>query len=594
MDSSTEDGRIGETARHVSALDVVSLPWVFTQHHPLDSKDFIRQAKDRGVNLDERKLRELYRQGLLIPIVAVTSRRKTEPRFMEEPEPQRAGTLLYELRTARERGRLLDLKTEPFLPRLHFTPPKPNQPHWWNGLIYSQHQLAVLPKIDPLLAKFRYSHRNRESYPRLPEPNSFLKYWASWYHRVALMATALEARYLPVLDSEWVHLVNADFEAYDRYRRDFDPRVMSEHLTYPVEQVRKDAEELLLLAHSIDPMGGRWSQLLRRAPRNKWKDLKGAARSAMDLRETAEILLRFYEDLAERGHAQPLPVIPEYAWHPLHERLSTKNETLDQDLMHLGLSPHPRVIFAVEGESEALHVPLIWRKLGYPESPELVRLLKLGGTSKDLAKIAGLAATPLVTQKAPGGKYWQVTRPPTRFMVVADPENDYSATRIDRTRELMLEEIRSGLAVQGAGTSETELNELIEIRTWDESCYEFAHFSDEELADGISQVHNTCNGWTRDELISALAYRRGRNEDIKQVWEGGRRDDTRKGAAEKWSCKVSKNKLAEVLWPVLEQKIDANKLDSKAPFPPMVQAVVDAFVTAQNWRYKSFVLTAVD
>ncbi len=77
------------------------------------------------------------------------------------------------------------------------------------------------------------------------------------------------------------------------------------------------------------------------------------------------------------------------------------------------------------------------------------------------------------------------------------------------------------------------------------------------------------------------------------VWEGGRRDGTRKGAAEKWSYKVSKTKLAEALWPVLEQKI-ASKLDSKAPVPPMVQAVVDAFMTAQNWRYKSFVLTAVD
>ncbi len=75
-----------------------------------------------------------------------------------------------------------------------------------------------------------------------------------------------------------------------------------------------------------------------------------------------------------------------------------------------------------------------------------------------------------------------------------------------------------------------EIDHLVEIRTWEQACYEFAHFSDEELADGIMAVHTTVNGLTRDELITSLAYSRGRGKDIKEVWS-------------RWEYKVSKVKL---------------------------------------------------
>jgi hypothetical protein len=88
--------------------------------------------------------------------------------------------------------------------------------------------------------------------------------------------------------------------------------------------------------------------------------------SALDYRIAAEILLLFYEDLAARGQADPLPDVPRNGWHPLAERLSYRGQTLDEDLMHLGISPHPRVVLAIEGETEQIHVPLIWKQLDYP------------------------------------------------------------------------------------------------------------------------------------------------------------------------------------------------------------------------------------
>src|SRR5438552_3025592 len=66
-----------------------------------------------------------------------------------------------------------------------------------------------------------------------------------------------------------------------------------------------------------------------------------------------------------------------------------------------------------------------------------------------------------------------------------------------------------------------ELEHLVEIRVWNAPCYEFAHFTDEELADGITAAHDTVNGWTRDELIAALNHWRSEGKDIKLVWYRG-------------------------------------------------------------------------
>src|ERR1700761_8201508 len=55
------------------------MPWVFTQAHPLETRTFIDEAKQRGFDLDLTTLRELYRHGLLVPFVEVTYRPVREP-----------------------------------------------------------------------------------------------------------------------------------------------------------------------------------------------------------------------------------------------------------------------------------------------------------------------------------------------------------------------------------------------------------------------------------------------------------------------------------------------------------------------------------
>ena len=356
---------------------------------------------------------------------------------------------------------------------------------------------------------------------------------------------------------------------------------MREWLKYPAEQIRQDAEGLLLRAGRLDAVGAAWSQLMRRAPAKARERLKDAALQALDLRIAAEILLLFYEDLADRNQAGPLPdVAKSMAHHPLHERLSYRPKTLDENLVDLGISPHPRVVLALEGETEMYHAPFVWRALGFSDAPELMRLLKLGAANRDLTKLAALAAAPLVSEKVPGSDAWTLIKPYTRLLVAVDPDPPFTTPeRVARERAKILDEIKDVLKAQGVDhPAPAELDHLIEIRTWDAPCYEFAHFTDQELADGIITVHKTINGLTRDGLIASLAHSRGRGKDVKEVWG-------------QWEYKVSKVELAKALLPVLLAKVHACMTVQDAPVPPIAQVVSDAYHLAQQWRYQSYALT---
>ena len=274
---------------------------------------------------------------------------------------------------------------------------------WWNGLIYSWYQLLVLPQLEQVLARRTYQKRGGRLIARLPKPDPILVDRADKLRKLTIALTALEPRYLPNLDPEWIQLSNVpDPRDWQAYRAGFDPVQMQAWLQYPVGQVRQDAEWLLSRAHHMDPVGADWARLMRHGPAKSRKYLKDASLLAMDDRIAAEMLLRFYEDPAHRGQAEPLPDLSiSMGWHPLHERLSFHPDTLDEDLIRLGISPHPRVVLALEGDTEMYHAPRVWKALEYSDAPELMRLLKLGSVSQDLKKVAALTAAPLVSEKYP-------------------------------------------------------------------------------------------------------------------------------------------------------------------------------------------------
>lgn len=544
----------------------------------------MKEAERRGFDLKVSTLRALYRHGLLIPLVYLGARQVGSIPAPVEHEPVARGTWLSELRYARDRGRLCDLADLPFKQWLRFERKNEDPREWWNGLLYSRYQLLVLPELKHVLAKQRYRLTGkRKPIVQLPKPDERMRQEAVRYRVMALVLTAIEARYLPKLDAERLYLVNTDEDEWRRYRDTFDPVAVSRWLGYSATQAREDAEHLLFKAHNSDPVGSSWSQLMRWAPRKAWERLKDAALLAMDYRIAAELLLLFYEDLVDSGEAEPLPVIPFPNWHPLNERLSYRHDTLDQNLMELGISPHPRVVLVIEGDTEQVHVPLVWKALDYPDAPELIRVLKLGGVDRDLEKVAAVTAAPLVGGELGGPEGWSLIKPPTRLLIAVDPEGQFeTVAKVTRTRNKILREIQDVLRTQGVTNADpAELDELVQIHTWSASCYEFAHFTDEELADGIMAVHTTINGWTGQQLLDRIASERQRRKDIKEVWS-------------QWERKPSKVALAHALWPILEGKIRQRLADPDAPTPEIAEIVWLAYVTAQNWRHGSYVLSAAN
>jgi hypothetical protein len=578
-----------------TVIDVAAMPWAFTQQHPLDTSSFISEAKKRGFDLDLSTLRELYRHRLLVPFIEITGRPVRAPFTPDEPEPMAGSSRLAEIREARNTGCLRDLSTEPFKRHLRFEQGKQQSRRWWNGFIYSRYQLLALPELKNVLADRTYQKRGTRRFARIQALHPMWVDRLERLRKVILALTALEPRYLPKLDPELVHLINVDVKEWERYREQFDPVEMQEWLQYPAEQVRKDAEYLLSRAHTLDQYGPDWGRLMRRAPAKARKQLTDDALQAMDARIAAEILLLFYEDLAERNQAESLPDFSRVmGWHPLVERLSHRRQTLDEDLVALGISPHPRVVLALEGETEMYHAPRVQAALEFTDAPELIRLLKLGGTSHDLAKLGALAAAPLVSEKIPGTNAWKVIKPYTRLFVAIDPDAPFTSPEaVEQERTKILNEIKDVLRAQGVERPDpAELDHLVELQTWNASCYEFANFTDEELADGIEEVHPTIDGWTRDQLVQALGHWRAKEQDIKRVWTSGRWDDQAKRMTGRWpKPEPSKVELAEALWPTLQRKIERLMSGEQIPAPPIVQVVSDAYHVALGARDVSFVLT---
>lgn len=241
------------------ALRVVKLPWVFTQHGPADTSDFTRLARERGYDLDLETLRALNKGRLLAPFVALRSRRHSSPSTTEfDSEPRSATSRLAQLRHARGNGQLADPGADKTV-RLVFGKPSVADGRWWNGLLYSYWQLLTLPVIDGLIRQKKARWRDEKRFVTIPKPGPAFVEGLVRYERIVAVATAIEARYLPVLEPEWVRLSGATAEEWEQYRAEFDPVAMRDLLDISPGQLRDDAETLLSCAHRLDTFGPDWS-----------------------------------------------------------------------------------------------------------------------------------------------------------------------------------------------------------------------------------------------------------------------------------------------------------------------------------------------
>ncbi|MDA8381138.1 MAG: hypothetical protein M0020_09995 [Actinomycetota bacterium] len=561
------------------ALASASEPWAFSQEHPLTTSDFCEEAKKRGVPLREEQLPELWRVGLLAPFVEI--RNKAERRRVSSPvpEPRSYGTWQGEIRAARDSGRLVDPAERGFRPQLRFwRPPTIDRSRrWWNGLLYTRWQLIGLREMSSFLAGGRWRRDDRRLKWRSPTPNEGAVARATRNRGIAAILVALEARYLPTIEAQWINLSGAEVAEWEGYVRTFDPEAVLQRLGTEPDELLKIADKLLIGLHRLDPFPSDWSELVRRAPRRTWSDLAGNALFAMDFRIAAEILVRCYEDLADRGLVPPLrEKRGKFHMEAERERVSYRSQTLDANLSSLGISPHPGVVLVVEGETEEVLIPLVRDHVRIPNRAELIQSVVMRGVGRDLTKLAAFASAPLIDRMQLDA--WLVVKPPTRLMVVVDPDPAYDTPAgVDAARKKIVDEIATIVQAQGVDPLRGDIDSLVSIRTWTERCFEFEHFTDPELADTLLNLHPDCGGLNRDRLIAALAEHRIRRQDIKTLWR-------------RWRPRVQKTELAKRLWPLLRAKLTEAQQDEAQPVPSVAQVIIDAYHSAASRPWGHFVI----
>jgi hypothetical protein len=319
--------------------------------------------------------------------------------------------------------------------------------------------------------------------------------------------------------------------------------------------------EALLGQSNSDPLV-KWLPLLRYASYKGWSKLTGKPLDSMWLRIAAEVLLRAHEDLVAEGVVEPLPDLTGTGfWTVQHDRLTPRYEeaqTLERALAELGLSPHPKVILLVEGETELFHVPRLLAEFGITQ-PQDVRVQRTKGSKINAHLVARYGVTPRVGRKI--GDRWLLDASPTALVIAMDPENHFATQDMrDKMRKDLQDAIREEVQYQDADISQDELDALVHLHVWGTHTYELANFTDDELV----------------PALTALAVQQQNSRAASSTWEADLRAELQAARAAHHDIKVAigrmrvhedKVELAKLLLPVLLSKCEAEYIADEVQTP---------------------------
>ena len=334
------------------------------------------------------------------------------------------------------------------------------------------------------------------------------------------------------------------------------------------------AAELHRWADQIDPLES-WTEVVAHADPERWSDLRGDARMAVDLRATAELFLRYYEDLAARRQARALARTNPRERGGFHRRLK-KTRSLDEALTYFGLSPHPRLVLVVEGDTEFFLVPRALKLILTDTSEDVISVQNAGGVGADLALLMGMVA-PRIVEDEGERRLLSLARPATRVLVVFDPEPPVTDEEArEKRRQVWIDWLVRSLPQEyRTAHVRDQLDTLVKATTWNRKgeSFEFAHFTDLQLARAIAALpgHRTPPDVQRlRQLVSATRRRRGNLKDL--------------------FPRASKLELAERLWPVLEHRV-TRVLQTKEPHRvPIVRVLDDAVALAYGLPRRGLVI----
>jgi hypothetical protein len=538
MTTTTQDGGSENPMPGSSSLDLIKIPFAFSQDGLLTTAEIITQARERGSEIDLDLLQKLHETGALLPLYRV------DDIPVEADRIDVAGYDGHNVRgwvlLAAAEGRLRDPAHEGYSAEWPYQLPADERPdRWWNGFAYSPWQLLELGHAINTHRAIAAGWLTADDLALRPQNR-----------RLVLALASLATPYLPrVLGRLRLPTTLSETELR-RFRARADTQELLRLGAFAPSNLSQAADNLLLSAHSADPLQ-KWVKLLRYASFDGWSKLRGEPLACMWRRAAAEILLLAHEDLAAQGVLQPLPDLTGASWHaPQHDRLNprySEAETLERALAELGLSPHPRVILLVEGKTELHHIRRLLTELSFSR-PQDVRVQACHGSKVNAHLIARYGITPRIGRRVSDS--WLLDASPTALVLAMDPEHKFStAEGRDTERRNLQEAIRHEVRYQDADISQEDLDVLVSVHVWGDDKYELANFTDDELMAAIAQLaarHNHRNagspGW-ETQLRGHLQEARRLHLDISApLGQVGAPKD--------------KLELAELLWPVLLAKCE--------------------------------------
>lgn len=485
-----------------STVDLVSLPYVFTQSALLTAADFVRRARDRDVVITEHEMEVLHRERVLVPLLRVSRDirplRRAIARSPEVAElasrlPWEAAhwrpTQVEDVVTAYARRRLFDPASERYIAPVRRSRTYERVSYTVSGYLYGELQLISLYLVRSLLPFIRPRVEMGHAAGTVDLGGRSLEGWKSngaTLREVAIAATALEPAYRADVYGHFRWRGDSGLEEFEHWRRTRPIKATVRWLERRPVWLADSAADLLRTADRVDPLA-RWSDLVSRVRSEKWEDLRGDARVAVDLRVCAEYLLRYYEDLARARQAPALTRSSSRKGAVFSRRLRP-TRSVDQILTDFGLSPHPRLVLVVEGDTELCLAPRVLPLLLSNVDEDVISIQNAAGIGGDIGLLMSYFAPRIVADTRLREPFVGLARPLTRALVVLDAEGAVSTQAGREARRVVwVERILRTFAKDDRAGLRTQIDPLVTVTTWNRrgDSFEFAHFTDRQIARAI-------------------------------------------------------------------------------------------------------------
>jgi hypothetical protein len=567
----------------VEPRQLLGLPLAFTQNALLGPQEFAEAAKERGLDLRPEHLLELHRRRALVPLLRIVQRPPKSSTIVPVAASAIDGCRQYRtpmdlVTTAAAHGLLVDPGTAPYRPwdgglplRTHFGI------HRYPSVFYSPYQLLALRPIEQLIRKMSGSRDSEGKVTLDLEPLTVDETAAlDGGRQLAILLSALDMHYLPGIVLAVYHpkvwqTEDPGFEAAPRLKM----------FGLKPEDLAATAGTLLNQAKMIDPLGT-FYELVRQAHPNTWAGLRRDALQAMDYRIAAEILLRVLDDLGRADLSMRPPRKGRMCRATLEDRLQAEPEQLEGILASRGLSPRPALLLVLEGKTEMRLMPRVLEEVyGGPIPSTLIELENMETITRDLDLLVRREAGPKIGDDLAQGAVI-LLRPPTRILVAVDPEWNYAGKNGARTeRDKLVRRLHELLPASARSkTSLRQLRSLVDVVTWGTVPWEFANFTNTELAKAIMRCVTVPQGMTLRDLVGALEAER----TLKKRHPNIPRSPNVEAIRLSWpsSSKFHKLDLAEELWPVLREKVRLDVASGKRLRVPAARVAVKALDMARD------------